>query len=93
MVLKGLRGILQAQSFVTGILYVELDVLPNSPPPRLHQIGKEYKEIPTVPTQFQALVDKLSEIDFKRAMAQLNSVLARLDTRLGELRWPRSVMA
>ena len=86
MVPNGLRGILQAQSLLTGLLYIELDVLPDSPPPRLHQIGEEYKEIPTVPTQFQALFDKLSEIDINSAVDQLNSVLSRLDARLGELK-------
>ncbi|MFO1501885.1 MAG: MlaD family protein [Verrucomicrobiota bacterium] len=86
MIRKGMRGVLQPQSFLTGILYVELDVLPNSPTPRLHQIGKEYKEIPTVPAQFEMLFDKLSEIDFKKTLDQLNSVLSRLDTRLDELK-------
>ncbi len=86
MVQRGLRGILQAQSLLTGILYVELDVLPNSPPPRLHQVGKEYKEIPTVPTQIEAFFEKLSEIDFKKTLDQLNFVLTRLDDRLTELK-------
>jgi paraquat-inducible protein B len=86
MVEKGLRGMLQAQSLLTGILYVELEVLPNSPPPRLHQIGKEYKEIPTVPTHFQALLEKFSEIDITGTVDQISAVFAQLEKRLDELK-------
>ena len=52
---QGLRGMLQAQSLVTGVLYVELDILPHAPPPKFHQLRKEYKEIPTVPTRIRGV--------------------------------------
>jgi len=86
LVKKGLRGTLQAQSLVTGVLYVELEILPHAPPAKLHQIVKEYKEIPTVPTQIHALLEKLANIDFKLMTDQLNSILKRLDSSLGELK-------
>src|SRR5690242_20148151 len=58
LVYRGLRGILEAQSLVTGVLYVELDILPHAPPPKLHQLKREYKEVPTVPTRIEAFIDK-----------------------------------
>ncbi len=83
---QGLRGVLQAQSLVTGVLYVELDVLPHAPPPRFHQLRQEYKEIPTVPTRIEALLDNLASINFQQLTEQLGSILARLDSSLGELK-------
>ncbi|MCI0533906.1 MAG: MlaD family protein [Verrucomicrobiales bacterium] len=85
MVKQGMRGMLQAQSLVTGVLYVELGILPNAPPPKFHQVKKEYKEIPTVPTKIQALIEKLVDIDFNKVLDQLSSTLTRLDTTLDEL--------
>jgi paraquat-inducible protein B len=78
----GMRGLLQAQSLVTGVLYVELDILPHAPPATFHQIKKEFKEIPTVPTKIEALIDKLADLDFKQLTDQLASVLTRLDSSL-----------
>ena len=83
---QGLRGMLQAESLVTGVLYVELDIIPYAPPAKVHQLKKEYKEIPTVPTRIQALVEQLASIDFKTTMDKFNSILTRLDASLGELK-------
>jgi len=83
---QGLRGTLQLESLVTGVQYVELDILSHPPPARFHQLKKEYKEIPTVPTKLETLFDKLANIDFKRLTDQLSSILTRLDSSLGELK-------
>jgi paraquat-inducible protein B len=83
---RGMRGVLQAQSLVTGVLYVELDILPHAPPAKFHQLRNEYKEIPTVPTQIQALFDQLAKIDFKQMTDNLNAIMTRLDSSLGELK-------
>ena len=86
MLQQGMRGMLEAESLVTGVLYVELDILPQAPAPTFHQVKKEYKEIPTVPTQIHTLINKLANLDFTRAMDQLTSVLTRLDSSLAELK-------
>jgi paraquat-inducible protein B len=83
---QGLRGLLQAQSLVTGVLYVELDILPHAPPPKFHQLRNQYKEIPTVPTRIEAMIEKLAQIDFKQLTDQMSSLLTRLDSSLGQLR-------
>lgn len=82
----GMRGELQAQSLLTGVLYVELDMHPHAPPAKFHQVKPEYKEIPTIPTQIQALIENLADIDFKKTMDQLSTVLTRLDTSLSGLK-------
>ena len=64
LVKRGLRAQLQTQSFITGMLFVELSVQPDTPavfrqPAELHE---EFVEIPTVPTTFEKLQTSLTEI-------------------------------
>ena len=80
---QGLRGQLRTESFVTGVLYVGLDLFPESPPNFVQPPGSKYEEIPTVPTAFEQVQDaatkiiaKLEEIDFKGLM---NSTKGALD--------------
>jgi len=82
---KGLRGKLDAESLVTGVLYVELDMVPNAPPPVFHQIRAQYPEIPTVPTGIQELLANLARVDFRGISEKLNALLARLDESLAAL--------
>lgn len=85
LVRKGLRGKLDAESLVTGVLYVELEVVPDAPPPVLHQLTPEYPEIPTVATTIQELISNLASFDIKGISDKLNSLLTRLDTTINEL--------
>ncbi len=82
---QGLRGQLQTESLVTGVLYVGLDLFPGTPINLVQKPDGHYKypEIPTVPTELaQAhdavirIVNKLEEIDFK---AMINSVTKASD--------------
>lgn len=75
---RGLRGQLQTESIVTGVLFVALDLFPDSPVKFIQPPGSRYQEIPTIPTTLQKaqdilgqLITKLDEIDFKQL---LNSV-------------------
>lgn len=75
---RGLRGQLQTESIVTGVLFVALDLFPDSPIKFVQPPGSRYQEIPTIPTTLQKVQDilgqllgKLDEIDFKQL---LNSV-------------------
>ena len=82
---KGLRGLLEAQSLLTGLLYVELEYVADAPEPVFHQQRKVYREIPTAPTNIQALMDNLAHMDLKGITDNLNDVLVKLDGTLGEL--------
>lgn len=71
---RGLRGQLQAESFVTGLLYIGIDIFPGSPAIFIQASGERHKylEIPTIPTTLESVEEtvtqilvKLAEIDFK----------------------------
>ncbi|MEN9676647.1 MAG: hypothetical protein RIS76_2543, partial [Verrucomicrobiota bacterium] len=82
---RGLRGRLDAESLVTGVLYVELAILSDSPPPVFHQLRAEFPEIPTVPTGIQELLANLGRVDFRGISEKLNSLLTRLEESLAAL--------
>jgi len=71
---EGLRGQLQLESFVTGLLFVGLDFFPDSKLTLIQPPGSRqpYPEIPTQPTTLQVagskaneILAKLDQIDFK----------------------------
>lgn len=79
----GLRAQLNSQSFVTGLLFVQLDFLPDTPPDFVLPAGSEYLEIPTVPTALEQvrsaaehLMERLDKLDVEGIV---NSVTASLD--------------
>lgn len=82
---KGLRARLQAESLVTGLLYVDLSVLPDPAPPRYHQVKALYQEIPSAPNDIKLIMESLAQLDFKGISEKLDKVLATLDDNLGQL--------
>jgi paraquat-inducible protein B len=85
LIKRGLRGKLDAESLVTGVLYVELEVVPDAAPPVFHQLVPEYAEIPTMPTTIQELMSNLANFDIEGISDKLSSLLSRLDTTVSEL--------
>jgi paraquat-inducible protein B len=76
---QGLRGTLQLESIVTGLLYVGLDFHPDTPANFVQpaQNGR-YQEIPTIPSIFERaqdaavrIVAKLEAIDFQELIDSL----------------------
>ncbi len=82
----GLRASLQAESLVTGVLYVELRFNPNARPPNFHQLKPKYPEIPTEPTQIQALMENLASLDIKAISTNINNLIVKLDSTVGSMR-------
>ncbi len=87
---QDLRGQLQTESLVTGVLYVALDWFPETPLRFVQQPGGDfqYEEIPTVPTELEEahdaiarVIKKLDDIDFKR----LIDSLAKTSDGVGQL--------
>jgi len=75
MINRGLRGQLSMESFVTGVLYVDLDFHPGTPIKLVLPPGTNtpYQEIPTVPTPLEQaqsaatmLIAQLEEVDFQK---------------------------
>ena len=90
IVVRGLRGQLQMESLVTGLLYVGLDLFPGTPINLVQKPEGNYKftELPTLPTYLEQAQDtatkilaKLEEVDYQ---ALMNSVTGAIDgfTRL-----------
>jgi paraquat-inducible protein B len=81
---QGLRGQLEMQSLVTGLLFVSLDFFPGSPINLVQRGDGDYKypEIPTLPTTLEQakdavtrIIEKLEEIDLKPVIASLEATV------------------
>ena len=83
---QGLRASLQTESLVTGVLYVDLRINPHAAPPVFHQLDKIYNELPSEPTQIQQLFENLGSLDIKSLQTNLNGLIIRLDTTVGDLK-------
>lgn len=90
LIADGLRGQIGSESLVTGILYVSLDLRPNSTPHFMAPKDSKYVEIPTVPTAFQQVQDvamrtlaKLSALDIDKLMAEFSDTVAQLSEIAG----------
>ncbi|WP_309400331.1 MlaD family protein [Cerasicoccus maritimus] len=91
----GLRGSLQQASFVTGLLFVELNYVNPAPPPVFRQmqgLDNEYLEIPTLQSglteiikKVSSMVNEISQIDFRGIGIKLNATLDKLDKGIGEV--------
>jgi paraquat-inducible protein B len=84
---QGLRAQLQQQSFITGQLFIGLDMVPDSPMDLVQaEEDTPYTEIPTLPTRLelaqaklQAILDKLSQFDWEALGKSLASAVDGLN--------------
>jgi paraquat-inducible protein B len=81
---RGLRGQLEMESLVTGLLYIAIDLFPGTPINLVQQENDDnkYWEIPTLPTTLEQakdavtqIINKLDQIDFKALIASLESTV------------------
>ncbi len=82
---RGLRAKLAQQSFVTGLLYVDLDLYPDTPIER-SPLPTRYVEMPTVPSVLQEIENRaretfelLSELPLKELFDNFRSAIAGID--------------
>lgn len=83
---RGLRARLETESFVTGVLYVELEVDPSAPPPVFHQMIEVYPEIPSRQTDIQQLLKNLAKIDLTDLQQKLSHLADTADKLLASLK-------
>jgi paraquat-inducible protein B len=83
---RGLRGQLQTESIVTGVLFVALDLVPDSPAQFVQPPGSRYQEIPTITTTLQKaqdilgqLLTKLDDIDFKSLLTSVADAVKNIE--------------
>ena len=75
---RGLRGQLQSQSFVTGLLFIDFDFHPGTPA-NLIGLNDNYTELPTIPTTLEEVFATV-----KQAMRQIDQL--QLDQLLHEIK-------
>ena len=82
LIREGLRAQLGSDSFVTGLLYVALDIQPNTPIQMVAPPGAPLQEIPAVPNtleQAQAVAirifERLDKVDFGAVFTQMTGML------------------
>jgi paraquat-inducible protein B len=82
LIREGLRAQLGSDSFVTGLLYVALDIEPNTPIQLISPPGSPLQEIPAVPNtleQAQAVAirifERLDKVDFGAVFTQMSDML------------------
>jgi paraquat-inducible protein B len=83
---RGLRAQLETESFVTGVLYVELESDESAPPPVYHQLIPKYPEIPSRPTDVQKLLQNLAKMDLTDLQQKLSALVERADKLLASLK-------
>ncbi|HZP40744.1 MAG TPA: MlaD family protein [Candidatus Binatia bacterium] len=83
---EGLRAQLSTESFVTGVLYVALDLRPGTPVRLVSDPTVPYVEIPALPTAMEAvqdaagrIVSKLENVDLDELVAAASRTLQGLD--------------
>jgi paraquat-inducible protein B len=72
----GLRGRLETQSLLTGLLYVGFDFYPNAPDVRIRPPGSYPPEIPTVPTPLEQAQATLEDVLMKLREANLDKLVS-----------------
>ncbi|MEO5712781.1 MAG: MlaD family protein [Luteolibacter sp.] len=90
---EGLRGGMKQQSLVTGQLYIEFDIVPNTPGFVYQSKGRPpYPVVPTVGTEIDELVSgiadglkKFNALDLDGVMAELRNVLVGAKNQIAAL--------
>lgn len=77
LIARGLRAQLKTQSLLTGLLYVDLDFLPQTEA-RYVEFQTVESQIPTAPTELEAILQRVSEIDLQSFMQNADQVLRAL---------------
>jgi paraquat-inducible protein B len=82
LIREGLRAQLGSDSFVTGLMYVALDIQPDTPIQMVAPPGSPLQEIPAVPNtleQAQAVAvrifERLDKVDFNAVFTQMTGML------------------
>ncbi|HOY24166.1 MAG TPA: MlaD family protein [Cellvibrio sp.] len=75
---NGMRAQLNFQSFLTGLLYVELDFYPESQV-KLYGLNTNHRELPTIATQFEELSKSFAELDIKGMVNNIDAFVIELN--------------
>lgn len=90
LVRKGLRARLGTLSFVTGQLSVDLDMLPDAPPPTPEQM-RPYDgivQIPTVPSSLDEVINLVTDVPIRDITGETLLALRGINAQLNGLNLP-----
>ena len=87
LVEQGLRAQLQAESMVTGQLFVQLDFYPDAPPKQVAiDPATQLVEIPTIPTTLEQVsqtlhtaINKIAELPIEQIVSNLEGALSNIN--------------
>ncbi|PUA26601.1 MAG: hypothetical protein B0W54_22930 [Cellvibrio sp. 79] len=74
---RGLRAQLNYQSFLTGLLYVELDFFPDTPS-QIYGFQNDLLELPTIGTEFEEIAKTLQDLNIKGVIDNLEKLSANI---------------
>ena len=87
---RGMRAQLATESLLTGLLYIDLDLHPNTPIKFVLEPDGPYREIPTVQTDLAQLqerltlvLDKFDKIDFQALVVSITDAANSIKTLTG----------
>ena len=90
LIKQGMRAQLATESLLTGLLYIDLDLHPNTPLKFVLEPGGPYREIPTVQTDLEQLqerltkaLDKFEKIDFQALVVSITDAANSIKTLTG----------
>lgn len=75
---NGMRAQLNFQSFLTGLLYVELDFFPDSQL-KLYNFQDDFLELPTVATDFEEISKNLQDMNVKGLIDNLDNLILQVN--------------
>jgi paraquat-inducible protein B len=75
---RGLRAQLEMQSFVTGILAVQLDFHPDTPV-KMRATDPRYPEIPTIPSTMEEVMDTLEDLPIRELFDDIEHAVEGFD--------------
>ncbi|MBN8550614.1 MAG: MCE family protein [Deltaproteobacteria bacterium] len=75
---KGLRGQLQSQSMVTGLLFINLDFYPDTPA-RFVSTDSPLPQIPTIPSKLEEISKSLESLPIRETLNQLNETVVAIN--------------
>jgi paraquat-inducible protein B len=90
LIKQGMRAQLATESLLTGLLYIDLDLHPNTPIKFVLEPDGPYREIPTVQTDLAQLqerltevLDKFDKIDFQALVVSITDAANSIKTLTG----------
>lgn len=85
LIAKGLRARLTTQSYLTGLLMIELELLPGTPV-NMHHVGnKNVLEIPTVLSPMGELSKGIQDLPVRQSVEAFNEFFTKLNAELPKI--------